>query len=352
MRNDQIIIAFTKKGSQLAKKLSAHFKASLKIPRRYLNESEKQNGFTGLVTEEIQSVFSECSILVLIMATGVAVRSIAPVIGNKQPEPAVLVIDEEGHFVISLLPGHLGNANKIAGEIAKYLKATPVITTASEVNELPSLERLAQEYKLTVEHGDLLPKFTGAIINDQPVVIWDHWGIDLAWPENVRLVKEESLGLAPDENMLVVIGHRELEFSNPSLSIIGLRPRCLIIGIDIAEGVLGPRIIGAIRRYFREHFWSLRSIKAVQTLGQGGANSGVEEACRELGVPFITLTDDQLSTLKPTVKKRGGSVDTLKTPPEKSEMAALIGAKNGKLIGFKQNLNQVAIAVAIDLDHG
>ncbi len=352
MSNDQIVIAFTKKGSQLAKKLSAHLKASLKIPRRYLTESEKQNGFTGHVAEQIQSVFNQCSTLVLIMATGVAVRSIASAIGNKQSEPAVLVIDEEGHFVISLLPGHLGNANKIAGEIAKYLKATPVITTASEVNELPSLERLAQEYKLTVEHGDLLPKFTGAIVNDQPVVIWDHWGMDLVWPENVRSVKEGSLELAPEENMLVIVGHRELEFSSPTLSTIGLRPRCLIVGIDIGEGVLGSRIVGAIRRYFREHFWSLRSIKAVQAFGREESNPGVEEACRELGVPFIPLTEDPSSTLKITAKKKGGLVDAIKTPPEKSEMAALIGAKNGRLIGFKQNLNQIAIAVAIDFDHG
>ncbi len=347
MSNEQIIIAFTKKGSLLAKKLSAHLKTSLKIPRRYLNEAEKQIGFSGPVTEQIQNAFTMCSTLVLVMATGIAVRSIAPILSNKQSDPAVLVIDEEGRFVISLLPGHLGNANQLAGEIAKYLKATPVITTASEVNELPSLEKLAREYQLAVEHSGLLPKFTGAIINDQPVVVWDHWGIDLVWPENVRLVKDEPLQLAPEENMLVVIGHQEPVSSSSTLSIMALRPKCLTVGIDICEEVSGPRIIGAIRRYFREHFWSLRSVRAIQTFGQKQSRSGVDEACKELGIPLISLTNDQLPIVMSPSKKKGISVDTTKTL-DKSEMAALIGIKNGKLIGTKQNLNQITIAVAID----
>jgi cobalamin biosynthesis protein CbiG len=349
MNNEQIIIAFTKKGSLLAKKLSTHLKASLRVPRRYLSEAEKQNGFSGLVTEQIQSAFTSFSTLVLIMATGIAVRSIAQVMGNEQSDPAVLVIDEEGRFVISLLPGYMGNANQLALEIAKHLKATPVITTAPEVNELPSLEKLAREYQLTVERPDLLSKFTGAIINDQPVVIWDHWGIDLVWPENVRLVKDDSLKLAPDENMLIIIGHRELEFSNPALSMITLRPKCLTVGIEIFEGVTGPRIIGAIRRYFREHFWSLRSIRTIQAFEQEHSNSGVDEACKELGIPLIILTDDQVPTLVPPAKKRGAPADPVKTL-EKSEMAALIGTKNGKLIGTKQILNQISVAVAIDFE--
>ncbi|HBF35838.1 MAG TPA: hypothetical protein DDW50_00780 [Firmicutes bacterium] len=349
MGNDQIIIAFTKKGSLLAKKLSTHLKSTLRIPRRYLAEAEKQMGFNGSVTDQIQSAFAECSTLVLVMATGIAVRGIAPVLGNKQSDPAVLVIDEDGRFVISLLPGHLGNANQLAAAIAKYLKATPVITTALEVNELPSLEKLAQGYQLTVERPDLLPKFTGAILNDEPMVVWDHWGIDVAWPENVRLVKDELPQLSPEENMMVIIGHRELESFNATLSILPLRPKCLMVGIDIGEGISGARIIGAIRRYFREHYWSLRSIRSIHTFEQEPSNPGIDEACKELGIPLITFTKEQLPAAVPATKKKGVQMDADKMM-DKCEAAAIFGIQNGKLIGSKQNLGQIKVAVAIDLE--
>ena len=46
------------------------------------------------------------------MALGIVVRMIAPYIEHKSKDPAVVVMDEVGHHVISLLSGHLGGANE------------------------------------------------------------------------------------------------------------------------------------------------------------------------------------------------------------------------------------------------
>jgi cobalt-precorrin 5A hydrolase len=347
MEHDQIVIALTKKGSELAKKLAIHIKADLQVPHRFVTEEYLLPGFLGPVADEIQSAFAKYAALILIMATGIAVRSIAPVLQNKQTDPAVLVIDEEGRFVISLLSGHLGGANQLATTLAKYLKATAIITTASDINELPSLDLLAKEHKLEIDHPELLPKFSGAIVNGEPLVVWDHWGVELSWPENVRVVKDKLPQFTPEEKLLVIIGYQEAPSQVPGILTLALRPYCLAVGIGCCQGISGARIAGAIRRYFREHSWSTRSIRSINTIDLKEEEPGIIEACKELGVPMVTFTKEQLQKVMPGLKNSKFVFDTIGVGGV-CEPSALMGTKNGKLIGPKLNMGQITVAVALD----
>ncbi|CAH0993383.1 hypothetical protein SIN8267_03532 [Sinobacterium norvegicum] len=112
------IIALTEAGQKLGRQLEAeladsqlHFK-----PQPF--------------AETVQRYFSDGNRLIMICATGIVMRTLSPVIANKHQDPAVLVLDEKGEFVIPLLSGHEGGANQWAVEIAEYLSATAVITTA------------------------------------------------------------------------------------------------------------------------------------------------------------------------------------------------------------------------------
>ncbi|UZE97487.1 cobalt-precorrin 5A hydrolase [Alkalimarinus alittae] len=81
-------------------------------------------------TETVQQAFKQGDRLILICATGIAVRTLAPVLGNKHQDPAVLVLDEQGQFVIPLLSGHEGGANDWANEVAEVIDGQLVMTTA------------------------------------------------------------------------------------------------------------------------------------------------------------------------------------------------------------------------------
>ena len=80
--------------------------------------------------ETIQGAFTHGERLILICATGIAVRTLAPVLLDKYRDPAVLVLDEQGQFVIPLLSGHEGGANEWGRQISDLLKAQLAMTTA------------------------------------------------------------------------------------------------------------------------------------------------------------------------------------------------------------------------------
>lgn len=116
------IVALTEAGLRLAQTLQQHHESvSVQSEVWY-----KPKPFA----EQVQQAFQRGDRLILICATGIAVRSLAPVIDNKRQDPPVLVLDELGQFVIPLLSGHEGGANEWGREVAEILDAQLVMTTA------------------------------------------------------------------------------------------------------------------------------------------------------------------------------------------------------------------------------
>lgn len=73
--------------------------------------------------------------LVLLCAAGIVVRTLGPVLRDKYQDPAVLVVDEHGRFVVPILSGHEGGANEWARQVATLLGAQAVITGAQRYTQ-------------------------------------------------------------------------------------------------------------------------------------------------------------------------------------------------------------------------
>ena len=80
---------------------------------------------------QVQQAFQAGEALIMICATGIVLRTIAPVIASKHEDPPVVVLDEAGRFVVPLLSGHEGGANELGRQLAELLAAQLVITTAN-----------------------------------------------------------------------------------------------------------------------------------------------------------------------------------------------------------------------------
>lgn len=134
------VVSLTPKGEQLAQRLSGLF------PQATLRHKPKP------FQQEVRAAFQAGETLLLICATGIAVRTLGPVLRDKYTDPPVLVLDENGQFVIPLLSGHEGGANRLAAEVAEFLGAQLVMTTAESYLEPVYMVGMGCERGCPAEH--------------------------------------------------------------------------------------------------------------------------------------------------------------------------------------------------------
>lgn len=148
----------------------------------------KQLGGTYSV---VKNQFAQVEAIVFIGATGIAVRAIAPHLKGKFVDPAVLVIDERGRFVISLLSGHAGGANLLATTLAEAIGAVAVITTATDVNEKASLDLILQALACPLEpNRDLCVQANQQLVSGKEIDLY----VDPTYRTN-EVVQTRLMGL-------------------------------------------------------------------------------------------------------------------------------------------------------------
>lgn len=147
--------------------------------------------------------FKECQLIVFVGAVGIAVRTIAPYIKNKLVDPAVLSVDEGGNFVIPLLSGHIGGANGFAKVLAKVIKATPVVTTATDVNKLFAVDEWAARNNMIINSMKAAKDFAAALVDGQEVGLFTDKG-QTGRMKNMR-GKLYSVGIGPGDPELLTL---------------------------------------------------------------------------------------------------------------------------------------------------
>lgn len=148
----------TDEGGKLAHKLAAAHPGDI-----YNKENFKEN---------LRAGFGRYDSLVCIMATGIVVRILAPLIVHKTSDPAVVVLDQKGKYAISLLSGHLGGANDLAREMAVISGGEAVITTATDVAGELSFDTFAKKYDMAIENIGQLKHISGALLSGKKVNVF------------------------------------------------------------------------------------------------------------------------------------------------------------------------------------
>ncbi len=109
--------------------------------------------YKGKPKDALNQAWKECDAIVLFLATGAAVRLLAPLLQDKHTDPGVVAVDDACLFAVALCGGHDGGANGLAARAATSLGATPVVTTASDALGFPALDSFGRNLGLRVEEG-------------------------------------------------------------------------------------------------------------------------------------------------------------------------------------------------------
>src|SRR5919112_5735964 len=190
------IVAITKKGIEIAKKLKNAFDAvDIFVPSKFQNSDLSIIYFQDSVTQKIGYLFSNYNHLILIFSLGAVIRLVAPYLKDKKTDPAVVVIDDSAKFVISALSGHLGGANELALLIADILKSTPVITTAADVNKTISVDLVGKKFGWIIDNYENVTKVSAMMVNEEKIGIFQESGEKNWWPvdelpKNVCIVND------------------------------------------------------------------------------------------------------------------------------------------------------------------
>lgn len=324
------LFAFTRRGCETARRIltalpEAHWQC-------FTLERLSEPNFGALTPECYGQAFGASDLLVFVGACGIAVRKIAPYVRDKRTDPAVVCVDEQGTFAISLLSGHIGGANGLTKTIAQAIGAVPVITTATDVNGKFSVDTWAAENGCVIDDMKLAKAVSAAIL-ERNVPFSSEIPVVGRLPDGLTLGKTGDLG--------ILVSFQE---STPFGNTLRLIPRILHLGIGCRKGTPKETIAQAVDRVFRENHLDFRAVCLAASIDLKQEEPGLLAFCRERELPVKFYSAAQLSavpgefTPSPFVRSVTG-VDNV------CERAALLGAE--RLLVKKTADCGVTVAVAV-----
>lgn len=292
------------------------------------NSAEHIQPYGGPLKTHIAHLWPSHRALIFGLATGATTRLIAPLLQDKATDPAIIVVDEAGQFVISLCGGHQGGADRLAQIIATQLEAQAVLTGAANHHDLPGIDIVGKPFGWTQGSGD----WTGvsaAVARSETVEVIQEVGSKL-WQRYLPPQQPFRFGFAepsdakPAARLWISTAQRQLD--GGSLPKAQWHPRVLWVGVGCERGSSRRLIETAIARTFQAAHLAEGAIAGVASLDLKADEAGLVELCQARGWPLRCFSADTLKEIEvPTpsevVKAEVGT-------PSVAEAAAIVAAQN------------------------
>jgi len=282
------------------------------------------------------------------MATGIVVRIIAPLLESKENDPAVVVMDDTGKFAISLLSGHLGGANELADRCAFATGACPVVTTATDANNLPSFDLLAKEQGWLIEDISRVKVLNTLLLDDNEIAVVDRTGQTRTWLHGrgrVTFHDTYAEAVASRAQGFLFVTNRQLPPQTCPKNPLILRPRNLTLGIGCNRGTTADEIEDLVRLHLKRLFLSPKSVCCIATVAAKRDEAGLVECAERLGVPLRCFESDELSRVpfpSPPSEHAFAAVGVAGV----AEPAAILASGGGELLLRKVKSANVTLAIA------
>lgn len=361
---------------------------------------------TVSLSDWVETQFVSCDLLVFVGACGIAVRKIAPFIKDKKSDPAVLVVDDMGGNVISLLSGHIGNANAWTCLVADGIGANPVITTASDCHGKIAIDMFAVNNGLVITDFTLAKDIESALLDGEKIrlIIDEDCAVKLVGDvpeefinieneisENSRetdnscknilekdeieknkykpekseirkiiFKKEENEAnrtvstksminrIANETNKFTIrIGikdsYSDLHEENDELMLV---PRNIVLGVGCRRGKEKQEIVNMIRKFLRLNNISEKAIFTIASIDLKKDEEGLILAAEEFNAKTRFFSADELGKVE-SVSESSEFVKKITGVDNVCERAAILGSDFGRLICTKYKEDGVTVAAAI-----
>lgn len=252
----------------------------------------------------VQEAFPRFEALVFVMATGIVVRMIAPLLRSKLEDPAVVVLDEQGRHVISLLSGHVGGANSLAQQLAGALGADPVITTATDVEGLMAPDAWAAELGLMPwPKSHIQAVNTALLVKRLPVyqlssrlITRDFYA---QWLTAHRLSWQSAMPAAAgsDQPLVILAPPADLPSAvDVPPGTLYLVERPLFAGVGCKRGMSAAHILAALQEACRRIGMPVARIAALGSTIVKAQEAGLLQAAEELARPLHFFSQAELES--------------------------------------------------------
>lgn len=322
---------------------------SVLVPRRFTN-----------LADTVRANFPNYACHIFIAAAGIAVRVTAPLLRGKAFDPAVLVIDQRGRFVISLLSGHLGGGNAMAARVAAVLEATPVITTATDVEDLPALDVLAREKNLAIANLEAVKAVSAALLAGRGVLLHDPDDcLGLRESRWATLFQgEPDLGRALEPAgapaARVIVTEREVlrspaapgAASDLPAGWLVLHPRRLFVGVGCRRGAPERDILRHIRAVLASAGLAPEAVAGLASIEDKRGEPGLLRASERLALPLHFFSAAELAAY-PVSAPSPKAVERFGVQGVCEPAALALAGKGARLIVVKTADRNVTVAVAL-----
>lgn len=364
-----VSVAFTDRGRLLSRKAedACRRRADREILWRDLTEIDEET-------------FRNADVIFFFCASGIAVRKIAPFLADKTSDPAVLVIGEEGSYVISLLSGHLGGANRWTREIAGILGAQPVITTATDGRKLPSIDLWASKCGLSIDDIKLAKRVTAYLLKENSEsgcletadfpYLFDRPDSRCSSAEasllpaaarkiasalrNERVGEEVSssgfsdkeYGRAGERAQYAICITENLQLFSGENTLI-LRPKRCVLGVGCRRGTDAGKMREFIFEFLKQNGIDPRLVERICSIDRKKDEACIKTAARALNVPFTVFSAEELAAV-PGSFSRSDFVEETVGIDNVCERAAVCGAgPESRLIVKKTIADGMTAAAAL-----
>jgi cobalt-precorrin 5A hydrolase len=362
------IIAVSRPGAILARRLALSITdATLYLERRTGRDSSVSNEgneyYDLPLRPVIQGLFSQHGALVVFLPVGAAVRLLAPALGSKRQDPAVVCVDDAGRYAVSVLSGHLGGADALANRVAEAIGAQAVVTSASDALDVMAIDLVGRDEGWRAEASPTdLTRVAAAVVNRDPVALWIDPEAGVSWPDDTplsasifpvtRLSDVQDSGYAA----ALIMSDRlfALETGRP---LVTYRPPTLVAGVGCRRGVSEEHLRELLLRTLEENGLASLSLAKIATVDIKADEDGILALAESLSVPIETYDSDQLNSAAADSVDTGGSASGLYPPTASAardllgvfgvaEPAAMLAAGAGGVIVPRARSDRATIAVA------